>query len=644
MRERLAALVKQVGVAGDRRQGLDADVRARLDDVLAVLRDEHADPGSSQDDPLTGLVDVFGLDEQDAELLTIAAAPDLDANLALAFGLLRGGPSPARATVGLALELASLPTLSGAGPTYLGPTAPTRRHGLLEVAPAPSLWLSRELWVPDRVLAHLVGVDEPDPLLTPALVLPVPVDRLDVDGLLAAAVTAGEPLVWIRSPLGAGGLSLAAAALSAAGIGCLALDLARVAPAADLRQVLAVTAREAALQGAGLVLVHAERLAESDPATLFTALAESVVPVLAVGDRPWQPLWLAYHPLVLEAPAVTTEDRALVWDRELGAGIADHRLATFRLAPEVIADAARYATTLADVTGTEISADSARAAARRVGGSITSGPALVPTRPPTFADLVLPDHVSRPLHRFVSWAAHRDEVLADGRLVDVGGKGTGIAALFSGSPGTGKTLAAHVVAAELGLDLFRVDLASIVDKYIGETEKNLERVFHEAESLNVLLFFDEADALFGKRSDVKDAHDRYANQEVAYLLQRMESFDGVTVLATNLRGNLDPAFSRRMSFIVHFPDPDVPTRQRLWERHLSRVTTDPADPVQVAHLAQEIELAGGDIRNIVLAAAYDAVAAGELVGMRHVLAATVAEHHKLGRRVPEHAFVPEVAQ
>ena len=168
---------------------------------------------------------------------------------------------------------------------------------------------------------------------------------------------------------------------------------------------------------------------------------------------------------------------------------------------------------------------------------------------------MLPDHVSRPLHRFVSWAAHRDEVLADGRLVDVGGKGTGIAALFSGSPGTGKTLAAHVVAAELGLDLFRVDLASIVDKYIGETEKNLERVFHEAESLNVLLFFDEADALFGKRSDVKDAHDRYANQEVAYLLQRMESFDGVTVLATNLRGNLDPAFSRRMQLHRPLPRP-----------------------------------------------------------------------------------------
>ena len=582
---------------------------------------------------------MFGLDEQDAELLTIAAAPDLDANLALAFGLLRGGPSPARATVGLALELASLPTLSGAGPTYLGPTALTRRHGLLEVSPAPALWLSRELWVPDRVLAHLVGVDEADPLLTPALVLPVPVDRLDVDGLLAAAVTAGEPLVWIRSPLGSGGLSLAAAALSAAGIGCLALDLARVAPSADLRHVLAVTTREAALQGAGLVLVHAERLAEHDPATLFAALAESVVPVLAVGDRPWQPLWLAYHPLVLEAPAVTTEDRALVWDNELGAGIADHRLATFRLAPEVIADAARYATTLADVTGTEISADSARAAARRVGGSITSGPALVPTRP---TDLRRPG-AARPRVppaapvRVLGRAPRRGpRGRSPGRRRREGDRASPRCSAAAPAPArrSPRTSSPPSWASTCsGWTWRRSSTSTSARRRRTSNASSTRRRASTSCSSST-----RRTPCSGKRSDVKDAHDRYANQEVAYLLQRMESFDGVTVLATNLRGNLDPAFSRRMSFIVHFPDPDVPTRQRLWERHLARVTTDPADPVQVAHLAQEVELAGGDIRNIVLAAAYDAVAAGELVGMRHVLAATVAEHHKLGRRVPEHGF------
>ena len=182
-------------------------------------------------------------------------------------------------------------------------------------------------------------------------------------------------------------------------------------------------------------------------------------------------------------------------------------------------------------------------------------------------------------------------------------------------PGTGKTLAANVIAEELSIELFQVELSAIVDKYIGETEKNLERVFQAAEALDVVLFFDEADALFGSRSDVHDARDRYANQEVAYLLQRIEHFDGITILSTNLRGNLDRAFSRRMNFIVHFPDPDVPTRARLWEHHLAQLSAlDPKDPVDVDFLAAAAELAGGDIRNIVLAAAYDAASADVPVG------------------------------
>jgi SpoVK/Ycf46/Vps4 family AAA+-type ATPase len=184
-----------------------------------------------------------------------------------------------------------------------------------------------------------------------------------------------------------------------------------------------------------------------------------------------------------------------------------------------------------------------------------------------------------------------------------------------------------------------VELSAIVDKYIGETQKNLERVFQAAEALDVVLFFDEADALFGSRSEVHDARDRYANQEVAYLLQRMEQFEGITILATNLRGNLDRAFSRRMSFIVHFPDPDPATRLRLWTYHLAQVPElDPDDPIGVDYLAEAVELTGGDIRNIVLAAAYDAISAGETVGMRHVVDATVREYRKLGKVVPSHAF------
>jgi SpoVK/Ycf46/Vps4 family AAA+-type ATPase len=235
----------------------------------------------------------------------------------------------------------------------------------------------------------------------------------------------------------------------------------------------------------------------------------------------------------------------------------------------------------------------------------------------------------------VRWAEHRDEILSRGTLHTKGGKGGGLAALFTGSPGTGKTLAAHVVADELGLELMQIDLSAIVDKYIGETEKHLEQVFRDAESRNVVLFFDEADALFGSRSAVQDAHDRYANQEVSYLLQRMEHFDGITVLATNLGGNLDRAFLRRMQFIVPFPDPDPDTRRRLWQLHLEQAgEMDPEDPVDVEALTAAIDLAGGDIRNIVLAAAYDAAVAGRPVGHRLVIEAAVREYQKLGRRVP----------
>jgi SpoVK/Ycf46/Vps4 family AAA+-type ATPase len=251
----------------------------------------------------------------------------------------------------------------------------------------------------------------------------------------------------------------------------------------------------------------------------------------------------------------------------------------------------------------------------------------------TLEDLVLPEHARREIERLIAWARDREEVLGLGELQGKGGKGSGICALFSGSPGTGKTLAAHVVADSLGADLLQVDLAAVVDKYIGETEKNLERVFSRAETLNAVLFFDEADALFGRRSSVSDSRDRYANQEVSYLLQRMEAFEGITVLATNLRGNLDAAFARRLHFIVHFPDPDAATRRRLWEHHLAQLPgTDPDDPIDLDSLADALELSGGDIRNIVLAAAYDAVATGRAVGMHGLRVAVEREMAKLGRR------------
>jgi predicted nucleic acid-binding protein len=365
-------------------------------------------------------------------------------------------------------------------------------------------------------------------------------------------------------------------------------------------------------------------------------LAGPVVPVSAVGTSLWDQDWApSSGPLQLEAPRLTPDESEQLWATVTGTPIPPGALDGLRLTPEALTQAARYTQLIATSTAAPVTAELVRQAARSVSG------AAGPTRAHDvgFADLVLPELVSASIRRLVGWARHRERLVADGLIVESGGSGGGITALFSGSPGTGKTLAAHVVAAELGMDIVRVDLSAIVDKYIGETQKNLEQVFRQAESLNVVLFFDEADALFGRRSEVKDAHDRYANQEVAYLLQRMEQFDGITILATNLRGNLDPAFSRRLSFILHFPDPDIPTRQRLWAAHAARLgAQDPADPVDTGHLAAAVELTGGDIRNIVVAAGYDAAIEGVLPGMRHVVTAAVGEYTKLGRRIPAGAF------
>src|SRR5207247_6142077 len=208
--------------------------------------------------------------------------------------------------------------------------------------------------------------------------------------------------------------------------------------------------------------------------------------------------------------------------------------------------------------------------------------------------------------------------------------GRGINALFSGPPGTGKTMAAQVIASEFQLDLYQIDLSQVVSKYIGETEKNLRKVFDEADASQAILFFDEADALFGKRSEVKDAHDRYANIEVGYLLQRMEEYEGIAILATNLRQNVDEAFVRRLRFIVEFPFPDEEHRRRIWEVTFPR-EAPLADDVDVAALARDLKLAGGNIKNIALAAAFGAATDGGGIGMSHLLRAARREYQKIGR-------------
>ncbi|MDT4979121.1 MAG: hypothetical protein QOG07_1000, partial [Pseudonocardiales bacterium] len=424
------------------------------------------------------------------------------------------------------------------------------------------------------------------------------------------------------------------------GLPSIAVDLSRRRATDDAVHLTGLAVREAGLRGAGLILTGADDVIAHERALLAT-VERGPMPAVVVDALDWEASWLTGAPLHVEASELAREERAAIWAGVLDpAAIAQDAsgwgdLVGLRLTPQEMLASISAASVVAAADGqAEVSVAVLRDVARRQGSTSLQGTALRVAPRATLKDLELTDTTRAAIDELIAWARHREALLAEGSLAGKGSKGRGLTALFAGSSGTGKTLAAEAVAGELGLDLYTVELATIIDKYIGETEKNLERVIREAESLNVVLFFDEADALFGSRSEVKDARDRYANQEVSYLLQRIERFDGIAVLATNLRGNIDPAFSRRLHHVITFLDPDAPTRRRLWAAHLEAVSAlDVADEPDLDWLAGHVEVTGGSIRNIVMASAFAAASQDSAVGMRHLVAAVQREYQKLGRRM-----------
>jgi SpoVK/Ycf46/Vps4 family AAA+-type ATPase len=273
-------------------------------------------------------------------------------------------------------------------------------------------------------------------------------------------------------------------------------------------------------------------------------------------------------------------------------------------------------------------------AVRRLAGGHLDGVAVRIRPRRTWEDLIVPPDDARQLRELAARHRRRDVVYRQWRFPPL--PSTGTVALFAGPSGTGKTLAAEVVAGELGLDLYKVDLSAVVSKYIGETEKNLERIFGAAAAGDLVLFFDEADALFGKRSEVSDAHDRYANIEVAYLLQRLETYDGLVVLATNLQRNIDQAFLRRISTAIDFTLPEEEQRRAIWSR--SFPATAPVAELDLDFLARQFKITGGIIRNATLGAAFLAAEDGSPITMRHVALALKREFQKLGRLRTEVEF------
>jgi hypothetical protein len=595
---------------------------------------------------------VFSLDEQDVELLLVAIAPDLDARFERLFGYLNDDVTRRRATVGLALALTGLSAVDGAARARLSASGSLALHALLLIEDVDRPFLGRSLRVPDRLTSHLLGLDTADPDLLAVLDASDPPLEAARSEPLERALQAGVWPVHLHEAGLASGVATARASVAALGAGTITVNLGRLAAAARPDDVAASAIREARLLGAVLVVVGIDAVAERAP-NLVGRLAEAPCATVLIGSRTWDPAWSSSIPVHLEAPVPVGDDRRSFWEAAIladgdAAAMNGHRPTlvqaadTFKLSAGQVRRATRSARLRALVDHRTMEPGDIQAGARAQNAAGLERLARRVEPRAGWTDLVVPPDVRSQLEELEIRARHRERVLDAWGIGGRSARGRGITTLFAGESGTGKTLTAEVIAGQLGLDLYVIDLSTVVDKYIGETEKNLDRIFSEADRVNGVLLFDEADAIFGKRSEVRDARDRYANVEVAYLLQRMERFEGLAILTTNLRANLDDAFTRRIDVMVDFPVPDEGARLALWRMHLPDGLPK-ADDLDLAFMADRFRLSGGNIRNVCMTAAFLAAEAEAPVTMGHLIRATEREYRKLGRLTVEGEFGPYLA-
>lgn len=508
----------------------------------------------------------------------------------------------------------------------MAPAAPLRHWRLVELIPGHGL-VDRPLRIDERVLHHLTGVTCVDSRLD-GLVKPLPMaaGRLTAaqaavaaEVAVFAAGRAGQMVTLLDGADGPTRERVAAHVAAALGLLLLVVPGDRIPPPGPDNALLArLVEREVALLGA-LPLVACD-----DPDRAVAAFVAELGCVVLVGGVSRLPGVRGAIARTVPSPGVT-EQRELWWQTLNGQSKSETVVAQ-------VAASFRFEVTDIEAVVANLGAQSLHHACRlHARGSLSDLADRIEPRA-GWADLVVPDLAAETLRDITSQVRNRTKVYEEWGMAASSGRGLGVTALFTGESGTGKTLAAEVLAAELDLDLYRIDLAAVVSKYIGETEKNLKRVFDAADTSGAVLLFDEADAIFGKRSEVHDSHDRYANLEISYLLQRMETYRGLAVLTTNLRSALDKSFLRRIRFVVSFPFPDQDARARIWR--LMFPATVPTSNVDFDRLAR-LQLPGGHIRTIALGAAFLAADASEPVGMAHVLAAARREYAKLEKPLTE---------
>jgi hypothetical protein len=611
-------------------------IRNILDGQAEPAANEQAPADPTMLSALDRLCETFQLGAFERDLVSLCAGVETDADLAERCANAQGNPQWTRPTVGFALA-----TLPGANWHALSPSGALRRMDILRLDPAAEL-VRTPLGIDEAVLHFLLdGIyrdPELDGIATELRATPSPVaeHRDAVARALAFWTSAPARLPVLQMAARDTGDALAAAALlcDEAGLPAWQIDAAALStlPApTGMRKLVRHWQRLARLfEAVAVVVVPDETGTEAtDAAWRFAGAIEAPAMVL-VRDRRGS---VRPDTMVIDLPPASAASRRTLWNQALGvrleippaAAHVEQLAATFELGITVIETVAAVA---GDDQWLPAVWDACRQQAR--GQLDQLAQRITPTT--SWDGLVVPASLAEALHDLVDQVRHRTLVHETWGMAPDGSRGTGIAALFSGPSGTGKTLAAEVIARDLDLDLYRIDLSATVSKYIGETEKNLGRIFDAAEAGGAVLLFDEADALFGKRSEVQDSHDRYANIEVGYLLQRMEAYRGLALLTTNLRESMDTAFLRRLRFVLDFPFPDLALRTQLW-----KVALPPSVPqhgVEPSALAR-LMLAGGQIRSVSLNAAFLAAADGGVLTPKHLLTAVRREYTKMGRALSD---------
>jgi hypothetical protein len=629
----IRAAVEQVAAADP--NPIDPFRGLYISDDLAVSLAQRG--GDGLDARFDAAAAALGLTDLDVEVLALCAAPELSPRYGRLFAYLHDDVTKKLASPRLVARLLGQAGVGEAA--VLGAfevTAPLRRLGGIRLLDGgvPTPVAERQIKLSDRLVSFLVDTALDDrPGEGRLRLVPLP----DYEPGRPAAVAELRGLLAAESEL-----PLLAAGPDAPTLLAVALKQPLVlADAADATEAEAMhdAALTAALAGARLCFDGLEVLDPGERRRVQRALAARPERVLlCAADRDAAVVLGDETALVVDAPMPSLAERREAWKALARVEDVEDVAGKFRLSIRQIADAAEVARVAAAARGAQVPASTdldlgaRRASSTRIGELATR---LEPAY--AWQDLVLPARQLEVLRSISSYLRHRDLVLSEWGYEQAVARDQGLKVLFAGESGTGKTMAGQVITHDLGLELFRIDLATVVSKYIGETEKNLDRIFRAATGSNAILFFDEADALFGKRSEVRDAHDRYANIEVAYLLQKMESYPGAVILATNFRQNMDDAFLRRLDFVIDFPFPEAGDRERIW-RLLLPAPAPIEEDVDVAFLAAQFKLSGGGIRNASLAAAFLAAEDGGRIGMAHLVKGVALEYGKLGRLTLESDF------